>query len=114
MNGNWLRERRKRLEISQDDLAARLTVAGYEFSSKAISHWETGRHAPPLHDQSCRVALATALRMSVFELLLVAGYEVIPKSHTEDGERAAFIVDQLTLEQRELALRLLEQFLEKT
>jgi transcriptional regulator with XRE-family HTH domain len=108
---NWLKDRRRQINISQEELSARLQLEGFDVSQKAISSWETGRHSPNLIDPSFRLALAKALRMSVYSLLVSAGFEVSERGHSEAGERAAFIVDQLSQEKRELALGILEQFL---
>ena len=111
MAENWLKARRRQINISQEELAARIELEGFEASQKSVSSWETGRHTPNLGDPAFLAALAKALRMSVYALLVAAGFQVNERGHTEAGERAAFIVDQLSEEKRELALGILEQFL---
>lgn len=49
---------RDRLQITQEELALRLTAAGYEVDYGAVAHWEHGRRRP-------RVAAFRALE-SVF------------------------------------------------
>lgn len=109
---NWLKERRQVLEISQEELAARLQVMGIEVTNKIISHWENGRTPPPLKDAEFRHALASTLKLSVRDVLRLSGYEVGEVTHSEFGERAASIVDQLPPDKQVLAIRLLETLAE--
>lgn len=111
MNRNWLKDYRKKLHITQEELSARLQVQGFDVTPGAISHWETGRYKPPLHDERFRDALAGTLRVSPSELLAAAGYETEQK-YSEAAERAAAIMDQIPEDKRGLALGILEQFLE--
>lgn len=112
MNRSWLRTYRKKLSLTQDDLAARLQVSGFEVTPAAISHWETGRYNPPLHNIEFRNVLASILKISPQELLAAEGYET-EQHHTKAGERAADIVDSLSADQQELVLGILEQFRER-
>lgn len=114
MKTNWLKTKRKELHLSQEELAARLQVKGIDVTSGAISHWENERYNPPLEDPAFRKALAEILRIDVKTLLLIAGYEVTEIDHSEAAKRAAFIVDQLPSDKRDLALDILEKFLEKS
>jgi len=109
--GSWIARRRNQLEISQSDLVARLTINGYEVSRPTVSNWENGK-VPPLDDPTFVRAIANALKMSVLDVLIVAGYPLTSDSHTEDGRRAADIVDQLPEDKRRLALGVLEQILQ--
>lgn len=111
---NWLAKRREHLRLSQEEFVSRLQLQGMDVARATLSHWETGRYSIPLDDPDVRKGLAHVLQMSVRELLLAAGYEIEDKPNTEEARRAAYIVDQLSADQRELALRLLEQFLSKT
>lgn len=45
------------LGITLDELAARMTDAGYRVTSQAISYWERGETAPRAHHQQgwCKV-----------------------------------------------------------
>lgn len=113
MNSNWLGAYRKKLNITQNELSARLQVQGFEFTPPAISHWETGRYKPPLHDIEFRNALASILKISPQELLAAAGYET-EQQHSHAGERAASIVDGLSPDQQKLVLGILEQFAESS
>ena len=112
MNRGWLKTYRKKLNLTQEELAARLQVSGFEVTAAALSHWETGRYKPPLHDIEFRNAMASILRISQQELLAAAGYET-EQHHTELGERAADIVDSLKPDQQRLVIGILEQFLER-
>jgi transcriptional regulator with XRE-family HTH domain len=106
---NWLRQRRKELNLKQEDLAARLQLDGLSFTHSAISHWETGRYHPPFEDEKFRQALADILRMDVSSMLRLAGYEVGLRPYSERAERAAFIVDNLPDDKQDLALRILAE-----
>lgn len=110
---NWLRERREQLGLNQEELAAQLQIEGVERVTRvSISNWETGRHKPPLNNPYFRMALAKVLKMSVKEILKLSGFE-IQNAHTDEAERAAYIVDQLSDKDRSLVLKILEQFLEQ-
>jgi transcriptional regulator with XRE-family HTH domain len=111
MVNNWLRDRRDKLHISQETLAARLQEQGFPYSAGTISHWERGRYKPPMNHPEFRQALASVLKMSVPAMLLAAGYEATPH-YSEDAMHAADIVDQLPDDKRRLALGILEQILE--
>lgn len=51
--------------------------------------------------------------MSTRELLKLAGYEVARANHTDEAERAAILIDQLSPRDRKLAVRLIETLLER-
>lgn len=107
---NWLKERREALGLSQDELTARLQIEGIEVTRGSLSNWETGRHNPPLGDENFRTALSRALRMSVKEILKRSGYDVTI-NHSDAGERAAHIVDQLDEQMQQKAVKMLEALL---
>jgi transcriptional regulator with XRE-family HTH domain len=113
MAATWIKDRRKHLRLSQEDVAAQLQLNGFSFTSGAVSHWENGRHAPPLENPDFRQALANVLRLDVRGMLTLAGYELTSQEHTEAGERAAYIVDRLPPDKQELAIGILEQLLER-
>ena len=113
MKTNWLKTFRIRRKLSQEELSARLQLQGFDISPGAISHWENERYKAPLDEAEFRQALANVLQVSVRELLVAAGYEVSQHPHSDAGERAAFIIDQLSPDKQELAIGILEQFLEK-
>ncbi len=112
MNNIWLRERREQLGLNQGDLAARLQVAGFNVDRSSISHWEIGKHKPPLENPEFRKALAQALRVSIPTLLKMAGYEIAVE-YSDDARLAAEIVDQLSPARKKLAINLLEQLLKE-
>lgn len=105
---NWIKQRREELQLSQEDLARELQLEGVEISRSALSSWETGRYNPPLEDKEFRQHLAKALRLSVAEMLRRAEYEVLHGRHSDKGERAAHLVDQMKPEDQDKALRVLE------
>jgi len=106
---NWLRQSRERLNLTQDEIAARLQLAGFDFTRGTISHWENGRHELPMHDSLFRQALAEALRLDVRTMLRLAGYEIQEVYRSEAAERVAHMIDQLPPDKQELAVRLVEQ-----
>jgi len=110
MNNNWLRQRREQLHLNQEEIAARLQLAGFDIGRGAISHWEVGRHKPPFDDPAFTKALAQILKLSINSMLKQAGYEIITDL-SDDARHAAEIVDQLPADRRRLAIGLLEQLL---
>lgn len=106
---NWLKQNRQKLGLSQEELTARLQVAGIDVSRATVSHWENGRYNLPLESVEFRQALANILNMDIKTLLKLAGYEVESKTHSETAERVAWIVDQLPPDKQQLALKLVEQ-----
>lgn len=113
MKSNWLRDFREYLDLSQEELVARLQIEGFDVSRAMLSHWETGRNPPPLEKPEFRLALSRALRVSIPEILAAAGYELSEEKHSKEARRAAYIVDQLPDEYQDLAIKLLESVLEK-
>lgn len=107
---NWLAKRREDLGLYQADLAASLEDYGIKVSRASISNWESGKFNPPLDNPDFRRALANILKMTIPEMLSLAGYE-ISAEYDQDSLRAADIVNQLPQESKTLALGLLEQML---
>jgi transcriptional regulator with XRE-family HTH domain len=105
---NWLRQRREELKLNQDELTARLQVEGVAITRASVSNWENGKHSMPLNDPEFRVRLAKAVKLSEREILQLSGYDIGQFGHTDEGERAASIVDRLPAEKKELAIKLLE------
>lgn len=104
----WIKERRKQLGYSQDDLATALQLAGFDVMRATVSHWETKRFAPPLGNPDFVNALARILRMDPLTVLRESGYQV-RTSHSDISERVAHLVDSLPEDRQLLALRLVEQ-----
>lgn len=105
---NWLETRIKELDITQDELAAQLQLEGLKTSRSTVSAWVTGRNNVPLKNPQTRKALAKALKLSVKDLLRLAGYETEGTKHTKEAELAADLIDQMSVEDRHKALRILE------
>lgn len=61
-----IRELRTALGITVEDLAAKLTKAGYDVKPPTLYHWENGTREPAL---DAVPYLAKALKVSVAELL---------------------------------------------
>lgn len=106
---NWLKQNRQKLGLSQEELTARLQVAGIDVSRGTVSHWENGRYKIPLENVEVRQALANIFNMDIKTLLKLAGYEVESKPHSEEAERVAYLIDQLPPDKRNLAVRLVEE-----
>ena len=104
----WLKERRKSLGLSQEELAAKLQLLGMDATAAAVSHWETKRYRPPLATEHDRAIIAQALQMSISEMLYLAGY-VTDTDHTPEATRAAEIIDRMTPSQRQMAVDVLER-----
>lgn len=105
---NWLERRLKELDITQEELATRLQLEGLKTSRSTISAWVTGRNSPRFKDTELRQALAKALKLTTREMLRRAGYETEDTNHTKEAELAAMLIDQMTPEDRDKALRILE------
>jgi transcriptional regulator with XRE-family HTH domain len=104
----WLRQRREQLHINQEELAARLQLAGFDIARSSISHWENDRFKPPFNDPEFTKAFASVLKLSVNSMLKQAGYEIVTDL-SENARHAAEIVDSLPADRQRLAIGLLEQ-----
>lgn len=110
---HWLKQLREEVHLTQDELAARLQLEGIKkVSRSAVSNWEAGERSVPLREPEFVKALASILRISEPQLMLMAGYSVGSK-HTEMAEQAAYLVDSLPPRKQKLALRLLETLKEQ-
>lgn len=67
--GVYLKNRRKTLNLTQEDLSGRLASYGHKYAVSTIGWWETGRGLPPLNDPLFIEALAVSLEVSVNSLL---------------------------------------------
>lgn len=107
---HWLTDLREKADIkTQGELAAKLQLAGFNYTPGAVSHWENNARQPPFRNSDFTRTLAHILNVSESYLLKAAGYKVERSSHTEAGERVAYLVDQMPPEKQELAIRLVEQ-----
>lgn len=105
---DFLRQRRAELQISQQELADRLSERGQETSYARVSHWETGRNQPPIELVAFRNALALSLEMTVDDLMRTLGY-ITSGNLSENAIQAAQIIERLPNDAQELALDLLHQ-----
>lgn len=108
MAGIWLQNRRQSLGMSQEDLAARLQLEGFDIARSTVGHWEQSRYSPPFENPRFTKTLSSILDLPVPTMLQMAGFE-LSNQHTEAGEAAAYIIDDLPPDKQDLALRLLEQ-----
>lgn len=109
---DFLKTRRKELDISQADVAELLTQKGEDTSPAKVGHWETGRNKPPIENGNFREALASALQMDVNDMMEDLGYVVHEDQRSKEAQLAAMIVDHLPEQGKQLALDYL-QTLEK-
>lgn len=107
----WLKELRKRANLTQDDLAAQLQTMGYDYSRSSVNNWEHNKNLPPMDDPKFVRVLARVLKVSIPMLLKSAGFE-LDAQHSETAERVAAIIDTMTDEKKQLALRLVETLAE--
>jgi transcriptional regulator with XRE-family HTH domain len=110
----WIKQRRKQIGVTQEELSARLQIRGFDISRATVSHWEQEQYQPPMQRPDFVKALAEALETEVLDVLVMAGYE-IPSSVRRPAARAADLVERMPPERQKTALTLLESLLkEKT
>lgn len=112
MKTHWLKRLRQDANIGQEELAARLQLAGQDYSRSSVNAWENGYSEPPLKNSKFRQALADALHVDVQTVLKMAGYE-IETEHSEYANHVAAIVDRLPEEKQIQLLRIAKTFLEE-
>lgn len=103
----WLKNLRKNVGLTQEELAIRLQNMGYDYSRSSVNNWERATNHPPLDDPKFVHVLAKALKISTPMLLSRAGFELDVK-HSDLAERMAVLMDSLPDEKKELALKLVE------
>lgn len=111
MAGIWLQNRRQHLGISQEELASRLQLAGFDIGRSTISNWEQSRHSPPFDNPKFLKAISEILDLPVSKVLYMAGFD-LTSQHGEIAEQAAYLIDSLPPDRQILALRLLESLKE--
>jgi DNA-binding XRE family transcriptional regulator len=103
----WITERRKELDINQDDLANRLRPYGINVTRATISHWEKGRYKPPFDEPTFTEAMANALEMDVRSVLINLGYNFV-EHPAETVEKAVSIIERMSPDRQKRALQMLE------
>ncbi|MDX2161166.1 MAG: helix-turn-helix transcriptional regulator [bacterium] len=110
---HWLTDLREKADIkTQGELAARLQLAGFNYTPAAVSHWENNVRQPPFRKPEFTRTLARILNVSETELLKAAGYKVERALHTDVGERIAYLVDGMPPDKQQIALRIIESLAE--
>jgi transcriptional regulator with XRE-family HTH domain len=104
----FFKRRRKELKMSQADVADQMAKLGFPMTDGRISHWESGRNRPPIHEPEFRSALAMVLQLPVMEMLEILGYGVDDVPQSEEAKLAAQIVDRLPPDDRRKALNILK------
>lgn len=107
MAGIWLKNRRQHLGMSQEDLAARLQLSGFDIARSTVSHWEQARYRPPFENPAFVKVMSEILDLDVPKMLYMAGFD-IQTTHGELAEQGAYIIDSLPPDKQRLAIRLLE------
>lgn len=108
MKQNWIKQRRKEIGITQEELARRLQLSGQDVSRATVSHWEID-HAPvPMKAPEFVTSLSRALELPLIDMLYRAGY-IESKDLSEEANRAAAIVEAMTPDRKRTALAVLEQ-----
>lgn len=108
----FLRRKRKELNLTQAQIAEELSRRGHETSAARVGHWETKRNKPPLEIPIFREALASVLQMDVNDMMAELGFVVMETDRSPEARLAASIVDHLPPDARQLAIDYL-QVLEK-
>jgi transcriptional regulator with XRE-family HTH domain len=104
-----LKSRREALNLTQADVADRLSERGHETSPARVGHWETGRNRLPIEDAEFRVVLAAVLQMELNEMMVQLGFVMVNVNQSPEARLAADIVDKLPALGRELALNYLHE-----
>jgi transcriptional regulator with XRE-family HTH domain len=97
----WLKEYRERQKLSQEELAARLQLKGFDVSRGTISHWEQGRYKIPLDHPDIVNALSDILDITVMEILSAAGYHISIDGLSEIEKQALEVMRSKTIEQQQ-------------
>lgn len=73
--GTYIRSRRAALQLTQADLADRMTKAGWPVTAASVSHWESTIRPvdPPLHNADFTRVLAGALDTTPVEIRVESG-----------------------------------------
>lgn len=90
-----IREYRKKIGLTQGDLAKRLSQRGYSYATSTVGWWENERSLPPLHEPEFLQVLADSLEVSVGLLIDEMGIY--------DSE-SRLTMDDLTPDERDLIL----------
>lgn len=65
--GESLREQRKALGMTQEQVAEHLIAAGYQITSQAVGMWERGETAPKWHHQIAVAKVLGTTRSVLFQ-----------------------------------------------
>lgn len=106
--GEFLKQRRSVVGISQADLATRLTLRGHATTKANVGHWEKGRHIPPIEDHAFRMVLSSALEIDVNEMMTILGFVVTEDKRSGKAKLAADLIDQLPEDAKDLALEIIK------
>jgi transcriptional regulator with XRE-family HTH domain len=103
----WLKQLRERQKMSQEELAARLQLKGFDVSRGTISHWEQGRYKIPLDNPEIINALSAVLDVDVIEILASAGYQISIDGLSEIEKQALEVIRSKTLEQQQRIIEII-------
>jgi transcriptional regulator with XRE-family HTH domain len=114
--GSFIVARRSSLDLTQRELAKRLTSLGYKYEAAAIAHWESKTNwvTPPVQDEDFVRALATALETTPFTIMNEGGFlEGLDFPGSWENREIAALLEQATPDQRETILKILKGWLYK-
>jgi len=110
---HWINHRREQLNMTQKDLAERLTKLGLPLTPGAISQWEKYRVPVPLQIAENRKIISQALALPIREMLILDGYE-IEDNWSQSARLVAMLYETLEPSKQETLLILLDHFRAQT
>jgi transcriptional regulator with XRE-family HTH domain len=114
----FFRARREELDLSLNDVVAKLARYNLVVSKSAVSSWNTGERQPKLMDRSVRNAIAAVLQVDVTEMMQAIGLAINDDDRSHEALYLADLADRLPEDGKELlidyAQLLEERYLKKT
>lgn len=107
--GQWIKQRRKEIHISQEELSERLQIRGFDVARATVSHWEMDKYLPPINDPAFAIGLADSLELGLMDMLIRAGFEL--RFDDKDAVMGAEIIHRLEPRMKKTAIHLLETLL---
>jgi len=109
---HWLKQRREALQITQEQLAERLSAGGMPLTKAAISKWEVSKAPLPLQTPENRRLIADALELTILELLILDGYE-IQDDWSYQTRLVAMLFDSLPPDDQDTVLMMMQHLKDK-
>jgi len=111
-SSHWLKQRREALQITQEQLAERLSAGGMPLTKAAISKWEVSKAPLPLQTPENRRLIADALELTILELLVLDGYE-IHNEWSHETRLIATLFDTLPPDDQDTVLIMMQHLKDK-